>query len=628
MLQKLRASVSGILGIALILLLVVAFAVWGIADSFTSMSSSVVAEVGDQSVSTDEYRLRYNQQLQALSRQLDQPISREQGISLGIPQQVLKTMIGMAALNNATDNMDLAISDKAIANLILDDPAFHGPNAKFDETTFRNVLRQNGLTEKLFTQDQRSFATRSQLLDATVNIASIPKPLLSRIYNFVLEQRVAKYIIISPESVGEIGEPSEQELVDFYTNSKLRFSEPERRRATILAITPSRFAETLTISEDDLLAEYDYRQSEYITPELREIDQLLISDEANIEIAQKMLAGKKPFAQIVRAVGQTLDNTDIGLVSRDDIISAELADEAFKVEKGQLSDLIEGPLGTVIIRVRDIQPGETKPFEDVREDLLADVKSIKAAEELISFSELIIDELAAGERYEDIAQKFDLEINSIAATDRAGNQANGGRSPVLEKYSETLERIFDADIADDIPMLELSDGSTYWVRLDEIIEPYSKPLNEIREEVITQWKALEKTTLLEAMAVNLVETGNKTGSFKDVEKSLDQKAFLSEPMTRQLRNETFSADSMAKLFDASDKEFVWGPVGFGESLIVMQVSRVLLPSENNPKAFGKISTSETEKYRLDMTNQLVSALEKSFGIKMDAQGLEQALTLN
>lgn len=628
MLQKLRKSVSGILGIALIILLVVAFAVWGIADSFTSMSSTVVAQVGDKTVSADEYRLRYSQQLQALSRQLDQPISREQGIALGIPQQVLQTMIGMAALNNATDNMDLAISDKAIAGLILDDPAFHGPNAKFDETTFRNVLRQNGLNEKLFTQDQRSFATRSQLLDATVNIASIPKPLLSRIYNYVLEQRVAKYIIISPQSVGNIGEPSEQELVDFYTNSKLRFSEPERRRATILAITPSRFAETLTISEEDLLAEYDYRQSEYVTPELREIDQLLINDEANIEIAQKMLADKKPFVEIVSAVGQTLDNTDIGLVSRGDIISAELADEAFKIEKGQVSELIEGPLGSVIIRVRDIQEGQTTPFEGVREALLADVKSIKAAEELISFSELIIDELAAGERYEDIAQKFDLEINSIEPIDRGGAQADGSSSPVLEKYNEALERIFDADIADDIPMLELSDGTTYWVRLDEIVEPYSKPLNEIREQVISQWKTLEQASLLESMASNLVETGNRTGSFEDVEKSLDQKAFVSEPMTRQLRNETFSADGMQKLFDALEKEFVWAPVGFGDSLIVMQVSRIYHPSENNPKAFDKISATETEKYRLDMTNQLVAALQKSFGVKMDAQGLERALTLN
>lgn len=628
MLQKLRSSVSGIFGIGLILLLVVAFAVWGIADSFTTLSNNVIARVGNVNIEAQEFSLRYAQQIQALSRELEQPVTREQARALGLDQQVLGTMIGMAALNNATQDMGLAMSDDRIAQAIIADPAFRGANGQFDEAMFRFVLRQNGLTEKLFTSDQRNFALRGQLLQATSEKAHVPEALLSRMYNYILEQRIVRYTIISPASIDEVGEPSEEELVDFYNGAKLRFADPERRSSTLLMISAERFAETIIVTDEDIEEEYAYREAEFTAPEKREIDQLVLTDDESIEIARRLRAENTPFAEIVAAVDQSLDNTDLGLVTRDEMISADLADAAFALDKGGMSEVIEGPLGSVIMRVRKIEPGTTTPLADVRDQLSNDVRNRRAADEIIVFSERIIDEVAAGEMLEDIAQKYDLELLSLNDIDRNGTLPDGSTPNLLKDIDGLVGQIFESQPGDEPPMHETAMGGVYWLRVDTITESQSRPLADVREQAIEQWQKNERKTLLESMAQHLVDEGNTSNSFQSIEESLDQKSFTSEPISRQLRSETFSAEGVEALFNAEQDQFIWAPVGFGPSLIVMQVTQIISPDTKNNVAMSKIFTTETERYRMEMTNQFVGALRDSMGTSVDNAALRRALQAN
>ncbi len=628
MLQKLRSSVSGLFGIALILLLVVAFAVWGIADSFTTLSQNTIARVGNKNIDVVEFRLRFNQQLGALSRELGQQITVEQARANGIDQQVLAAMIGMAAVNNATEDMGLTLSDKAVAQSILDDPAFKGANGQFDDNLFRIILQRNGLTEKLFTKDQKDYATRAQLLDATSKMAVMPDALLDRMYDYILERRVVRYVIIPADAVGDVGEPAEEELQSFYEAARLRFSEPERRTASILAIAPDHFAANLEVTEEDIQEEYSFREAEFAKPERRQVDQLLMNDDDSIAKAREAIAAGKSFVEIVKAVGQTLDNTDLGDVTRDEIISVELADAAFALNEGEISDIIEGPLGSVILRIRSITPAEVTPLEAVRNQIEGDIRQMRANDELIKFSERILDEMSAGELFESIAQRFDLDLLKLAKIDRDGALADGSTSPLVDRFVGIAQEIFAATVGQDLPMFEAADGTLYWVRLDEVQETRSRPLSEIRDEVIAQWQKTEQQRLLEAMAEHLAEKGNSSGNFDDIEADLGRKAFTSEQLTRQSRNETFSADGISRIFAAREAEFVWAPVGFGGSLIVMQVNKVIAPSRDNDQSVATIYENERERFRGDLTNQFIGSLQTSMGVSVDTVALQKSLQAN
>ena len=55
--------------------------------------------------------------------------------------------------------------------------------------------------------------------------------------------------------------------------------------------------------------------SDFTVEETRKIDQLVLSDDTEAEEARKLIGEGVPFVEIVDAVGQTLDNSDLAEVS-------------------------------------------------------------------------------------------------------------------------------------------------------------------------------------------------------------------------------------------------------------------------------------------------------------------------
>lgn len=624
MLKFLRSKASGVLGILLIGLLVIAFGLWGVADTFTGFSNSVIASVGDRKIERQEFQVRYVQATRDFSRQLGTTLSAADAANLGITQQVLINMMGSAALYEAADDLGLGFSDDAIAQSILADPSFAGVNGQFDEPTFRAVLSQNGLNEKLFVEDQRRFHITNQLTDASIDRGLVPKLLIENLYKHFLERRIANYMILTLEQTDETGEPTDEELETFFNETKLRFAQPETRSGHALVVSPARFAELITIDRASLEEEYELSMSDFTVEETRKIDQLVLSDDTEAEEARKLIGEGVPFVEIVDAVGQTLDNSDLGEVKRSDMISADLAEIAFAMEKDEVSDVIEGPLGYVVLRVRDVKPGSVQPFEAVEEQLRQRVIYDRALEDMLAFTETVEDELAGGETLENIGQRFDLDVIKIENITNNGKSLDGTQQVIMARYDQLATLMFDSAIGEDIPMQEMEDGTFIWLRLNEITPTVVPPLKEVRDAVTAEWKVDERSKLLQAMAEHMVKVGNETGSFKAAAEGFKRKPLVSEPMTRQISNDTFSEEAVTRLFNVGKDEFAWARVGFGGEIIVMQVADIIEAEAGDSAARDIIFEGEQRKYHADLTNQFVRSLQDNYGTSINETNLNLA----
>ncbi|HAT07676.1 MAG TPA: hypothetical protein DCS39_00300 [Rhodobiaceae bacterium] len=624
MLKFLRSKASGVLGILLIGLLVVAFGLWGVADTFTGFSNSVIASVGDRKIERQEFQVRYVQATRDFSRQLGTTLSATDAANLGITQQVLINMMGSAALHEAADDLGLGFSDDAIAQSILADPSFAGVNGQFDEPTFRAVLSQNGLNEKLFVEDQRRFHITNQLTDASIDRGLVPKLLIESLYKHFLERRIANYMILTLEQTDETGEPTDEELETFFNETKLRFAQPETRSANALVVSPARFAELITIDRATLEEEYELSMSDFTVEETRKIDQLVLSNDSEAEKARKLIGEDLPFVEIVDAVGQTLDNSDLGEVKRSDMISADLAEIAFAMEKDEVSDVIEGPLGYVVLRVRDVKPGSVLPFEAVEEQLRQRVIYDRALEDMLAFTETVEDELAGGETLENIGQRFDLDVLKFDNITNNGKSLDGTQQVIMARYDQLAALMFDSVIGEDIPMQEMEDGTFIWLRLNEITPTVVPPLKEVRDAVTAEWKVDERGKLLQAMAEHMVKVGNETGSFKAAAEGFKRNPLVSEPMTRQISNDTFSEEAVTRLFSVEKNEFAWAGVGFGGEIIVMQVADIIEAEAGDSAARDIIFEGEQRKYQTDLTNQFVRSLQDNYGTSINETNLNLA----
>ncbi|MGC6504898.1 MAG: SurA N-terminal domain-containing protein [Parvibaculales bacterium] len=617
-----KSYIGGFFGLLLIGLLVVAFAAWGVSDVFNGFSRGTIASVGDRDIPTNEFRYRYARELDFLSRQLNEPLTLDQGRALGLDRQVLADMLAMATFDQLGEDLGLAVSDDIIAQKIVSDPAFAGPNGRFDRPTFQRLLQGNGLTEKIFVRDRRLFETRRQLLDAVGNAVRSPASMNELVFNYLLETRVAEYVVLQMDSIDEINEPSEEELRSFYDQAPNIFTEPERRSATLIILDPKKLADTVTISDDELFEEFENIQDTFVEPETRDVDQMVLADDEEIAKARAMLAEGGTFDEIAASLGLSSEDTDLGSVTRNDFIAPELADIAFSTAEGENSGIQEGPLGQVILRVRKITPQTMQDFESVKEQIRTLLSLDKATEEVILISEKIEDERAQGTTLEGIARIYDLELVQIDQIDLNGIGKDGNKPEVLNRLTDLQAVLFENELGQDLPPYETSDGGTYWVRMDGIKPSRISPFDEVREKARSQWQAQERRALLIGLAEHFVEKGNEGKSLTALADELGKSPLTSPPLLRSTSNETFSREAVASLFEVEEGAFTYGKVGFGESLIVMRLEKVNVPDKDRSAEFAQIVSEETNRFNENLLNQLLRALQDGYGVRIDQQVLE------
>ena len=621
MLSKLKNYIGGFLGLLLIGLLVIAFAAWGISDVFTGFRRGSIASVGDRDIPANEFRYRFTRELDALSRRLNEPLTAEQGRSFGIDRQVLNHMIAMATLDEMSKALGLAVSDDVIARKIVEDPVFANPSGSFDASTFRRLLQNNGLTEKMFVRDRRLYETRTQLLEAIRHSALSPPVLNELVFNHIMEKRIVEYVILQPDSIRDVVAPSEDELRNFYQQAPNIFTQPERRSASILILDVAQIAQSLDITDEELRREYEALNDIFTEAETRDIDQIVLADDKEYAQAQKLLEQGKGFDAIATALSQSASDTDLGTVSRGDLIAEEFAEVAFALEAGATSQIIAGSLGNVILRVRKINPSHLRPFAEVKEEIQSRVALDKASEEVIAFYEKIEDERAAGTKLESIAENFNLELVQLKDIASNGTNKDGVKSNILSRFTALSATLFETDIGDELPGFETPDGGYYWMRLDTVTPKRISAFDDVRDMAAEQWKARERRALLEGLATHFVDQSNQGVALDKLASELGKDVLKSPPLDRSINNETFSREAIVKLFATPEGQTTWGTVGFGENLIVMRVAEIIEPTQAEMSVLPRLAQREQEKLQAALLGQLLTSLQNNYGVRIDTQAL-------
>ena len=166
MLDSLRQAATTWVAKLLLALLVLSFAVWGISGTIFGGPGNNVLTAGETAVSITDYRLAYDRQLNVMSRQFGTRLTREQAVALGIDQQVLSQLVAGAVLDEQASEMRLGLSEDRLAQLTAEDPAFHGPDGRFDRQQFEYVLRQVGMRPEDYLRNREQVAVRQQIVDA------------------------------------------------------------------------------------------------------------------------------------------------------------------------------------------------------------------------------------------------------------------------------------------------------------------------------------------------------------------------------------------------------------------------------------------------------------------------------
>ena len=141
--QAFRDLVRGWLGKALLLLLIIPFALVGIESYFVSGQGASVAVVNGEEISQIELDRSVDTQRQRLLANMgENPDASKIDVAV-LRQEVLKGLIDRAVLNQHAKKAGFLVEDVTIARLIQDTPAFQ-ENGAFSQVRYEQMLRNIG----------------------------------------------------------------------------------------------------------------------------------------------------------------------------------------------------------------------------------------------------------------------------------------------------------------------------------------------------------------------------------------------------------------------------------------------------------------------------------------------------
>ncbi|WP_439139837.1 SurA N-terminal domain-containing protein [Roseicyclus sp.] len=461
-------------------LLFIALAGFGI-GSFSGGASRVGA-VGDVEISADDYARALDQEIRARIAQTGQPITLANLRAQGVDQAVLQSLVARAALVNEAQMMGLSVGDAEVARQITQIASFQGLDGAFDRESYEFTLRQNGLNPAEFEQEVREDTARALLQAAVIGGIAPDQTITEALVAYQAETRDARLLIVTQDDLPEgVPLPDATDLEAHYAANPARFTRPEARAITFAWVTPTMLMDTIPVDEAALRALYDDRAALYRQPERRLLEQLVFADTAQAQAAfDAMLAGETGFDAILEERGLSLEDVDLGEVTREDLLP-----EAAELIFGDQTSEIIGPaptrLGPALFRVNAVLDASEITFEEAEEELRAELAAEAARRAIDDLRDPVDDLLAEGLTLEELAETTELVLGRIDYT------------PTSEEGIAAYDAFREAGLAvneGDFPeLLTLSDGGLFALRLDAVVPPTLPPLAEIRPAVRADWRA-------------------------------------------------------------------------------------------------------------------------------------------
>lgn len=504
MLQQIRQHATSWVVKILFGLLIVSFAVWGIGDIFRQAGQDPVAiKVGDQEIPTAEVGNQFRRELARMQQMMGSTINAEMARQFGLFDEIVDRLVNGALYDQEANRLGVSISDDVVRKAIAREPGFQR-NGNFDRLIYEQALRQNNLNEAGYVQLLRKELSRGQVVGALEAGVTPPASFIDRLYRQRQEKRVAETLTISNASFPEPAEPEATVLAAFHQAEAARFTAPEYRALTFAVLSPDDLAGEQTVADDVIAEEYNRRIAEYTVAEKRDIQQILVSDEAEAKRAAAMLGEGKDFAEVAKDVANMeAAATDLGIVSRDEL-PEDLATPVFALTAGAASAPIKTAFGWHIVRVKAISAGSAKTLDEVRDQLKRDLAREKALDQLFEIANKVEDDLAAGVAVDEVATKHGFKPRKAAAVDRAGLDPAGAKVEGVPAGT-FLQTAFQTSQGEQSGLVESRDGFYFMLRVDGVTPAALKPLDSVRDQALAAWRAAERDKAAKARTTELFD---------------------------------------------------------------------------------------------------------------------------
>jgi peptidyl-prolyl cis-trans isomerase D len=624
-LDTLRKSAGGVIGVGFVILLIASFIIWFPAGWFQGYGTQDIITVGNVKIGPQDYMRTQQDVLKEMSSQAGRSLSLQEARALGLDRLVVERLVGGAAMDMHTRALKLGISESALLEDIMKNPAFKDATGNFSPGAFQQALYTLNMSEQSFLASMRERNLRLQILTTVGEVVKTPELLVNALNSYNGELRTLRYVLVPSSAAGTIPEPSDEDLKRYYDNHRSKFTQPEFRKVGVLAVTPEAVKDQVQILEADIKAAFEARKAALGKPEKRLIQQIPFPDLAAANAAHQKIQSGTDFLTVAKEQGLSDADIDLGSLARTDLADPAIAEAAFALEPNKVSEPVTGKLGSVVLlRVTAVEPGKTPNFEEAKADVEKTLLKERASSVILDLHDNIEDLLASGASLSEIATKLKLSYQLVDQVDRDGRNPDGS-TVTLPAQKELLNGVFATDAGVENDPIDAQDDGVIWYEVLGVVPEQLKPFDQVKDQVAKDWRAEETRTRMAKYAQDLVNSLNGGKTLEDIAKELNVEVLTSDPLKRESITVNVLPASVAQAFALPEKGYGSGPSGVDEGRIVFQVDKVAPPAPLGAAELDRLNKQIELLMSQDAIEQYSEALENRYGVIINQQALAKLI---
>ena len=497
----------------LLLLIVPSFAFLGL-EGYTRMGGdgNAVATVAGQPITAEQVNEAHRQQVERLRQMFGGQLDAKMFDTPEARQSVLDGLIAQRAIAAEAARNKITVPDQVLQQQILAIPDLVTADGKFDSERYKSLLANQGMTPAIYESRLRYDLAQQQLTDSIQNTTIAPKSLTGWLTDITEQERHVQVMRFNAADFASKVKVTDAMLKDFYDKNTAAFQVPEQIKAEYVVLNMDAAMAQVSVSDADVKSYFEQNQQRYATQEQRRASHILILANASAPAAERAAAKDKAtklldqvrknpndFARLAKENSQDPGSAekggDLGLFGKGMMVKP-FEEAAFALKQGEISNLVESEFGYHIIKVTDIKPGAARTLEQVRDEIVADIKKQMASRKYTELAEIFSNTVyEQSESLKPVADKLGLKIETVTGLTKAGNPA-AKQSPV--NTPNFLNAIFSDDAVRNKRNTEAVEAGTNVLIAGRVLEhkpATTRPFEEVKAVIAEQVTRREAQTL-------------------------------------------------------------------------------------------------------------------------------------
>ena len=617
MLRSMREGAKSPIMKIFLIFLAAGFALWGIGDmsgGFLSSGNKAI-EAGEHSVSATEAATEFERTRITAGAGL----STGEALQAGLLNEVMGTLARQTLYLAEANELGVTSTREMQKKAISREPAFRDENGQFSDFRFRQTLAQAGLNEPDFLTRLSKSLLQDQIEGSLITAGAFPTALTEQLSAFRLEERTAtlKEIAIADQVITA---PSDADLSSYFDKEQENYDAPALRSFDVVFLSPNQLENRISLSDDELRAAFDLRKDEFVTPERRDLRQMVFDTEQDASAALADLAAGKSFDDVAKDRLQwTTSDTNLGSVTRVDLTD-ELADLVFSVAINTPAGPIETAFGFHLVLVDQIEPGSEASFDEVREQIASTLIAEQAIDLVYDYANQLEDSLGAGANLTEAAAQLNIDVGQIENIDRNGRDIDGNQ--VTNSFGDLatdslfLQLAWELELDAISTVVETVDDSFFVVQPVAEADSRSRSLDEIKDRLKADWTREQALKAAQAEAKVVMADADKY--------------FTNQPASLPFQRSGSGLDHAAAglIAQAAFSQAVGQAqlVETGESIIVVRTDTVTpAPKEEQSDMSETMQAGLNRLVKADIASAFALALSETYQLELNPLLVQQVL---